>query len=387
MKVKGRFSSTGHSGNNSVTKIPPPIPFEKVVRTRGDDEKAVGFKLRSVPADENSQTFSVLVYPFKSGTCEEWLQHRKDIQRVIIGHNITNGPAKYGVAKRLLEGEALTTFEAKAQELGNQTNANFENCLEAVAQTVFPQRALQRQRRYLRRNLRKKMDCTTRNFKNRLVEINSLLTSFPGGGGDAQKLDEDDLKEVLEFSVPASWQKAMVLQGFNPVDRTITEFVEFCERIEFTEGLENTTKGKNSQASQKESHTKKGHNGSKSSEGASHKRKRHAKDKSEWYCPLHDTTGHDMSDCKVLLNQAKKMRSAYGNRSETVRSEYKQKKKQEMHTIIEAAVSRHMKTINKSAGHKRSTSDSDASSLAPDADAFNFLSIRDSKSDTDDSSI
>ena len=124
MKVKGRFLSTGHLGNNSITKIPPPIPFEKVVRTRGDDEKAVGFKLRSVPTDENSQTFSMLVYPFKSGTCEEWLQHRKDIQRVIVGHNITNGTAKYGVAKCLLEGEALTTFEAKAQELRNQSQTS-----------------------------------------------------------------------------------------------------------------------------------------------------------------------------------------------------------------------------------------------------------------------
>ena len=34
----------------------------------------------------------------------------------------------------------------------------------------------------------------------------------------------------------------MVLQGFNASEKTSTEIVEFCERLEFTEGLSNDAK-------------------------------------------------------------------------------------------------------------------------------------------------
>jgi hypothetical protein len=40
----------------------------------------------------------------------------------------------------------------------------------------------------------------------------------------------------LEVSVPNACQKNTVLQGFDPVVPTPSEFVAFCERRKFTEG-------------------------------------------------------------------------------------------------------------------------------------------------------
>jgi hypothetical protein len=50
--------------------------------------------------------------------------------------------------------------------------------------------------------------------------------------------------DLLEFAVPNAWQKNMVLQGFDPVIHTPSEFVAFCERHEFTEGNLNNSEEK-----------------------------------------------------------------------------------------------------------------------------------------------
>ena len=52
------------------------------------------------------------------------------------------------MARRILDRDALTKFDAKAAELNAETNVNFLLCLNAVTQHVFPQKALQYQKRY-----------------------------------------------------------------------------------------------------------------------------------------------------------------------------------------------------------------------------------------------
>jgi len=44
--------------------------------------------------------------------------------------------------------------------------------------------------------------------------------------------------DIAKFSVPAMWQKTMIMHGFDPANHTIQEFIEFYERIEFAEGNE-----------------------------------------------------------------------------------------------------------------------------------------------------
>ena len=115
----------------------------------------------------------------------------------------------------------------------------------------------------------------------------------------------------------------MVLQGFNAFERSTTEIVEFCERIEFTERLHNDAKGKSSRTDSKSSFTH-GKGQGKSSDGANKNNKRNGRG----YCPLHDTTSHDISECKVILNQAKKMRDSWQSRSSDERRSFKKKDKE-----------------------------------------------------------
>ena len=80
------------------TYIPPPIQFERL-EGKDDDEgrtrgltRGVGFDLRAVPADANSQTYKLYLDVFKHGTPEEWLLHVKNLRKIIFGQNCTTGP-------------------------------------------------------------------------------------------------------------------------------------------------------------------------------------------------------------------------------------------------------------------------------------------------------
>jgi hypothetical protein len=59
-----------------------------------------------------------------------------------------------------------------------------------------------------------------------------------------QELDEDGIINILKFGIPHLWQNNMVLQVFDPMESTLAELVDFCERHEFTEGTK-TNNAKN----------------------------------------------------------------------------------------------------------------------------------------------
>jgi hypothetical protein len=88
-----------------------------------------------------------------------------------------------------------------------------------------------------------------REYMTRVNEINSYLKKFPPFKQD-QMHDEDEILDILEFGIPASWQKLMIQHGFNPTDHTTQEFIEMCEWMEWTEVQESNHKGMKSNTNQ-----------------------------------------------------------------------------------------------------------------------------------------
>ena len=152
--------------------VPPPIPYERPEKKELKKSEYVMMKLRSDPAEAESQTYELAVPYFRSGMPEEWLLFVRAMQKVIVGQNITTGPNKYAMARRLLEGDALAKFNEVATERGNQTNDNFVLCLRDVTEHVFPKRAIAVQKRYMRRYMRKPRTVKTREYMARFVEMN-----------------------------------------------------------------------------------------------------------------------------------------------------------------------------------------------------------------------
>ena len=63
-----------------------------------------------------------------------------------------------------------------------------------------------------------------------------MLKHFPGP--DNKPLSEGDLIEILVNMAPAQWRKSMVQINFEPMQKTLTEVVEYLERLEVLDATE-----------------------------------------------------------------------------------------------------------------------------------------------------
>ena len=324
VKVPSKTSST-RSGF-----APPPIPLEKPPVKELDKDQYLALKLKSIPTRNNSAEYTLNVPYFQSGTPEEWLKFLQNLERVFLGQNLTTGPNKFSMTRRLLVGDSLSHFDRKAETFkddnGNpvETEANFKSSLRAVTETILNKKALLTQKRYMRRILRKPKDMTTRMYCARFAELNKYLESFPPYR-EGQSLPDDEVLEHLEFAIPNSWQKQMVLQGFNTLEHTMEEFIEFCERLEFSEDIYDS-----SHVGQK-ANTKTGAKGTDSKQSSGNPSLKRKLDK---YCLYHgNNSTHITDECKVLKAQAEKMAKAHkhvgaGKYAENGEKSSSEKKKQ-----------------------------------------------------------
>jgi hypothetical protein len=155
-----------------------------------------------------------------------------------------------------------------------------------------------------------------------------MLPEFPPNFNDAQKIPEDELKDIVEFGVPASWRTVWVQHDFQPMQRDMGEIVDFCERIEYVEQINDAVKGKNNnkgpraEADQNGGENNKGasvHANKSSSQGRGNNKK-NKRNKHTSYadsdgrdgCALHsNATDHTTAECHVIMNQVGKMRAQW----------------------------------------------------------------------------
>ena len=240
------------------------------------------------------------------------------------------------------------------------------------------------------------MSMSTREFVARVQQLNDYLEFFPPFADD-QKLPEDELLDILEFSIPNSWQAEFIRLGYDPMTGDLKKFIDHCERMETIEAVEqtgkfqprNTTdeKSKHHNGPRANSHSRNGDfkgpkSGAKSSEEATHNSNRK-------FCELHGTYGHDLSTCKVMIAQAKKMKEAWKAthptstpRKTTNKRSYNSEStsKEEINSMIASAIETQFKKLTKK--RKREETTKEAEDLHVLAET---LSLHNDNSDDSDS--
>ena len=157
-----------------------------------------------------------------------------------------------------------------------------------------PYRTLETQKRFMRRKMRKPLGMNTRQYVNHLTRLNQEeLPLLPPFRGDQARFTDDEFKEIILFGIPNSWKKEMDKFDFDPFEKTITQMVEFCERME---AADETGKSQQDKGASDESPKKK-----KKSNGKydkySHQKKKGDGDK---WCDYHESDTHSTKDCEVL---------------------------------------------------------------------------------------
>ena len=328
----------------------PEIPILPLVPEDGeydeeDGSKCGSFKLLSNPADAASAKYSFRMgYADGSQSVRFHIQWAKNVLKVLRGLAITTGPNQLQMVNQMCLGDVLTSFQdsvrrfqdearviratTAADALGAhdptaETQAEWEARREIAYRTnvtapvsdpttamvtmsarfaagsVLPYKALERQKRFMRRKMRKPVDMKIRQYVSHLTRINSdELPHMPPFLPD-QQLSGDEILDIVMFGIPKSWEKEMAKQDFDPFRNgaTLRQLVEFCERLEAVEDTP-TVQRNNTTTSNKK--TKFQGNKGKT-----------IKPEGKW-CAFHESNTHDTSECTVL----KKMKDAKKNGNE-----------------------------------------------------------------------
>ena len=334
--------------NGGTQKQPPPLSLVPEEPSEEDETKLAKFKLRTEPTDADSPTYYFSMMKCDgSGNLRSGIRFMTDIQKVNTGMNVTTATGQIAMYRQMLSGEGLNQFNLgvttgvdathnalknaaynavlNATPAGTQLQAttaaeavaippleanHINQGLRALITYMAPHKALAKQKRWLRRFCRKPADMTVRTFANHITRINrdELPNMPPFGNAAQQQLSVDEIIDIILNGIPRSWTREMDKQDFDPVTKSLTEVIHFCERMEAAEDFEPARDGVKTISSKKDKNKSTGK--SKSSSGGNK------------YCLLHGTNdSHTSDECHVLKKQAKSLRRSDDDK----KPEYKNK--------------------------------------------------------------
>ena len=335
-------STLRHSKNDNyergTPKEVPPLPLipddldEINIK---DPMKSCTFKLYSNPADTTSAKVGFTM-PIIDGTqsVRAHIKWYENVKRVCIGLALTSDAdvnahceARVHTVRSTLRGASLTCFNEtiktwrtqqwttnaerarNAVVQGTMTDAEFaaarqaaydnepkpvavhawfKDACQEVIKHATPYKALEKQKRFMRRKMRKPADMKTRMYVNHLHRINyDELNKLPPFVND-QMLADEEILDILVYGLPKSWVRKMDELDFDPFHEGIYKTVDFCERMESSEDFDTNA----TQVSKKSKTNKKS---SKKESG-----------KGQLYCELHGTGGHSTEECKTIKSMVQK---------------------------------------------------------------------------------
>ena len=356
---------------------------------------SVVFKLRVNPTDNNSPQIesTMRVLSGEEGV-RPALQHRRELQRVVIGLNATTGPQIYAIVQQTLSGRAKDKFVTVCEQLQQtalrdaretaaaQARANGQNeaaarnavnqpeitgdivdeALKEVVTMICPYKAYQRVKRWIRRRVRKATDMSIRDFYNHLLRINNQeIPAMPPNFSHDQSLPEDEIIDILLYAIPNSWKKEMDKQGFDIDRATPQQVVDICEQIEASESHDSN--GSNNNNNKSKSNEKNGKSNKKAKKSHD-KTKGNSNNNDDYYCMYHKKNdSHDTKDCKVLkaLAEAKstKDHGGTGNKNKTWSRKKDGENKsgaKDLKVLVNQAVKEELKSMSRK---RKSDSDDD----------------------------
>ena len=148
---------------------------------------------------------------------------------------MTTGPQRVAFMRTVLKGDAYTYFNQYFTTVGNEDDVTFILDVQALTSHIFPQRALRMQKRYMRRYMRKPRDMKMRVYRNRVVKLNNYLEQFPTLINATQKIDDDEIVDILEFGTSGKVKWSL----WDLIRRSliVRNWSNFCERLEYDEDL------------------------------------------------------------------------------------------------------------------------------------------------------
>jgi len=266
--------------------------------------------------------------------------------------------------------------------------AHYAQCLNAVADTIFPQRnkALSAQKRHLR-EVRLHNNTTINEFFAQWQQMNNYLEFFPPYGREDQKLPDDEIVGYIYNCLPRKYKSDLEKFDFDIYDTTLMDFRAILEHLELSYALDDSNKPESNNKSNK-------NNNGKKLSGKKHSNDSKT-DSKKYYCMLHGDTSnmgakhHKTSDCCTLKQQAKNMQATWEAQfpSEHQKKQHEQEKnkppsRNEIQEMIKESVQEMFQTHIEN--NKKRSHNSDSKS---DSDNENFCVNEDLNLDLDEVNV
>ena len=281
---------------NPLKPVLPLVP-EKLDATEEDKTKFITIELKArVGSPAGSATYKKHIRKFDEGTCQQWIDLLKDVKEIWTQNTITGGTDKASTLRALLTGESLTGFETHLEDARRNAEGELQTiepemvdtAIENLANTVFPYRALEVQKNWMLRDMKKPYSLTTRKTASAITRINNVLPMFPGGTEES-KFSNKEVVGLLEYALPVPWRVKFDLDGYTPTDHDKARLIRECEAIE-------RNQEETANHPEKEKKDKSGS-----------KRKKDKLNSKPFYCTEHGPNNtHASKDCFTLKNREKK---------------------------------------------------------------------------------
>ena len=305
-----------------MLKIPKKVDFLKpclpLISIKSDKEESpcyIGFLLRINANEEKSPKYKKSVRKFGHGTPDEWIALLKDLRQVWRQNAVEGAPEKAAVAQTVLIDDALIQFDTTLEELeeGEEegtpiTETRLQDAIDSVSATVFPHRALQGQRNWMMKRMKKPRELTMRNMVSAVNRLNNSLSYFPDAD-ETSKFDQTQILDMLESSSPAGWKSHFDLKGYIPAQESLARFITECEQLERHEPS-TTDEGNSNERGKKKKDAKMRTDARKSDP----KKSGHGTPDKKYFCTEHgQNPTHGTESCFTLKNRAKRATGSNSN--------------------------------------------------------------------------
>jgi hypothetical protein len=240
-----RFQKRNQNYNRATFQ--PVLPLVPVSLPDDDDKtKYISFDLKvRTGAGAGTSSYKKHMRTFEEGSPQEWMDTIMGFKEVWKQNAVNGASDRAATVGAILKGDSLSAFETALEDARVDHDLNddetpvpipltvehVDQALAAVTTLVFPFRALENQRNWMNRYMRKPPDLSAALTVSGLTRLNNYLPFFPGGSM-ASKFSESELVAILEFSIPTSWRKALDMRGLVIADLSKKLLVEELERIE-----------------------------------------------------------------------------------------------------------------------------------------------------------
>jgi hypothetical protein len=316
-QLKLNTGELGYLGMDPVPKkmsyLVPSLTLVEEVPEDTHPTEGISFQLKqranSTAAPTSATTYKIVLHRFDEGTVAQWITLRGRLQEIWTQNAIIGPTDQLATVRSILRGESLTCLNAFIEEQSSTTNAQgvvanvaLTNAgvlagLDAVAETVFPFRALSNQKLWMRRGMKKPKELSFRKTAAAVGRLNNSLPLFPSATA-ADKFSDEEVVELLEWSIPQAWRTKFDLDGYIPTGHNKARLIRECEILERNDPMQKNAKvlPKNKEKPSKKG-TSKFKNGSKYTTDK----------KAGYYCTEHGSNPtHNTDSCYTLKNKSKK---------------------------------------------------------------------------------